>query len=65
MEITELPRPLAGFHGAASRQEDEGEEKEEKEEKRRGLALFYFFLQLNHCSAVHSIVAATSTRSPD
>jgi len=36
-EITELPRPIVGFQGAASRQgRGKREEKEEKEENGRG-----------------------------
>jgi len=58
-ELTELPDPLAGFEGAASRQGTG--ERGGNEEKGRGSVPHFFFSQFNDCSAV--IVAPTYTRS--
>ena len=58
-KFTELPDPVAGLQGAASRQGRGRKGRGREERRKREVVAFshFFFLQFNDCSAV--IVAAT------
>jgi len=63
-QFTELPRPPAGFQGAASRQGRGGGGEGRKRGKGKGIAFPHFFFY-NLTTAQQCLVATTYTRSLD